>query len=206
MNSYFYGSYSQGIYSKELQSNNYVNLPYDAAKFQLRNINDSVQYLRLRSFQADNTTSKQSATFYASIKDSLTAPYLIVDLRNNEGGAEKESEKYFNLLKKYTRTGYLYIVLNNETLSRAEILTLQLKKLPNTVTAGQPTKGMLTYGSNYGRREILPSKRFSIYITDMKGKDEHLLYEDHGINPDINLNENTDWIEQIVTYMRKSKQ
>ena len=128
---------------------------------------------------------------------------VIVDLRNNEGGAEKESQKFFNLLKKYTRTGHLYILMNNETLSRAEILVLQLKKLPNTVTAGQPTKGMLTYGSNYGRREILPSKRFSIYITDMKGKDEHLLYEDSGINPDINLDENADWVEQIVNLMQK---
>lgn len=206
VNSYFYGSYSQSIYSKELRSNAYVNLPEDAAKFQLKTINDNVQYLRIRSFQADNTTSKQSNAFYTAIKDSLTAPYLIVDLRNNEGGAEKESEKYFNLLKKYTRTGHLYIVMNNETLSQAEILTLQLKKLPNTITAGQPTKGMLTYGSNYGRREILPSKRFSIYITDMKGKAEHLLYEDHGINPDISLDENTDWIEQIITRVRKSKQ
>lgn len=203
VNSYFYGSYSQGIYSKELRSNTYVNLPQDAAKFQLNNINDRVQYLRIRSFQADNATSKQSADFYTAIKDSLTAPYLIVDLRNNEGGAEKESQKFFNLLKKYTRTGHLYIVMNNETLSQAEILVLKLKKLPNTVTAGQPTKGMLTYGSNYGRREILPSKRFSIYITDMKGKDEHLLYEDSGINPDINLDENADWVEQIVNLMQK---
>ena len=203
VNSYFYGSYSQGIYSKELRSNTYVNLPQDAAKFQLKNVNDRVQYLRIRSFQADNTTSKQSADFYTTIKDSLLAPHLIVDLRNNEGGAEKESQKFFNLLKKYTRTGHLYILMNNETLSRAEILVLQLKKLPNTVTAGQPTKGMLTYGSNYGRREILPSKRFSIYITDMKGKDEHLLYEDSGINPDINLDENADWVEQIVNLMQK---
>ncbi len=204
VNSYFYGSYSQSIYSKEIQSYHYVNLPHDAAKFQFKNINDRVQYLRIRSFQADNTTSQQSAAFYTTIKDSLTAPYLILDLRNNEGGAEKESEKYFNLLKKYTRTGHLYIVMNNETLSRAEILTLQLKKLPNTVTAGQPTKGMLTYGSNYGRREILPSKRFSIYITDMKGKAEHLLYEDSGINPDINLNENADWIEQIMLHANEN--
>ena len=203
VNSYFYGSYSQGIYSKELRSNTYVNLPQDAAKFQLKNVNDRVQYLRIRSFQADNTTSKQSADFYTTVKDSLLAPHLIVDLRNNEGGAEKESQKFFNLLKKYTRTGHLYILMNNETLSRAEILVLQLKKLPNTVTAGQPTKGMLTYGSNYGRREILPSKRFSIYITDMKGKDEHLLYEDSGINPDVHLDENADWVEQIVNLMQK---
>jgi hypothetical protein len=206
VNSYFYGSYSKGIYSKEVQSNNYVNLPHDAAKFQFKSINALVQYLRIRSFQADNVTSGQSNTFYMTIKDSLTAPYLILDLRNNEGGAEKESEKYFNLLKKYTRTGHIYILVNNETLSGAEIVTLQLKKLQNTITAGQPTKGMLTYGSNYGRREILPSKRFAVYITDMKGKAEHLLYEDYGINPDISLDENADWIEQIVTHIKKVKQ
>jgi hypothetical protein len=204
VNSYFYGSYSQGIYSKELRAHNYVNLPHDASRFELKSINDRVQYLRIRSFQADNNTSRQSGTFYHAIKDSLTAPYLIVDLRNNEGGAEKESAKYFNLLKKYTRTGHIYILLNNETLSRAEIFTLQLKKLQNTITAGQPTKGMLAYGSNYGRREILPSKRFAVYITDMKGKSEHLLYEDYGINPDVNLDENKDWIEQVMNHIQKS--
>jgi C-terminal processing protease CtpA/Prc len=94
-------------------------------------------------------------------------------------------------------------LLNNETLSQAEILTLQLKKLKNVTTIGQTTKGMLTYGSNYGKRERLPSGRFEIYPTDMKGNAKLLQYEDYGINPDIFLRDDRDWIEQTVEIIRK---
>jgi C-terminal processing protease CtpA/Prc len=97
----------------------------------------------------------------------------------------------------------LYVVVNNGTLSQAEILTLELKQLKNVVTIGQTTKGMLTYGSNYGNRERLPSGRFEIYPTDMKGSKKHLQYEDYGINPDIFLKDDTDWIEQVVAIIRK---
>ena len=90
-------------------------------------------------------------------------------------------------------------------MSQAEIFTLQLKQLKNVTTVGQTTKGMLSYGSNYGKRERLPSGIFEIYLTDMKGKASLLQYEDHGIRPDISLNDQSDWIEQVVGIIKKKK-
>jgi len=198
VNSYFYGSYSQDIYSKELRNVDHVNLPKNTSKFELKNINDHVQYLLLRSFQRNDATTKESERFYDSIKNLLTAENVILDLRNNEGGAGKEMRKFLKLLKKYSKKGQLIVLINNETLSQAEIFTLKLKGLQNVTTAGQTTKGMLTYGSNYGRRYKLPSAKFEIYPTDMKGKAGLLQYENIGINPDVFLDDKSDWIEQVL--------
>lgn len=203
VNSYFYSSYSFDIYSKQHRTVDYVNLSKNSSKFELKSINGDIQYLLLRSFQRHSITTQQSKNFYDSIKKVLTAKNVILDLRNNEGGATKESRKYLRLLKKFTRNGNLYVLLNNGTLSQAEIFTLQLKKLKNVTTFGQTTKGMLAYGSNYGKRERLPSGRFEIYPTDMKGNAKLLQYEDYGINPDIILRDDRDWIEQTVEIIRK---
>lgn len=203
VNSYFYSSYSLDIYSKQHRTVDYVNLSKNSSKFELKSINGDIQYLLLRSFQRHSITTQQSKNFCDSIKNVLTAKNLILDLRNNEGGATKERRKYLRLLKKFTRNGNLYVLLNNGTLSQAEIFTLQLKKLKNVTTVGQTTKGMLAYGSNYGKRERLPSGRFEIYPTDMKGNAKLLQYEDYGINPDIILRDDKDWIEQTVEIIRK---
>lgn len=198
VNSYFYGSYSQKVYSKQLSQVDYVNLSKGSSKFALRNINDDVQYLLIQTFQTNTTTAQTSQRFYDSIKTLLRAPQLILDLRNNEGGAEKEMKKYLKLLKEYVKNGHLHVLVNNGTLSQAEIFTLELKQLKNVSILGQQTKGMLSYGSNYGKRERLPSGRFEIYTTDMNNGSALLQYEDYGINPDVFLTDGKDWIEQAV--------
>lgn len=203
INSRFYGSYTQSTYDKQLRKVDHVNLSKDVPAFELKRIDPEVQYMVVRTFQAGKQTMQRSKEFYDSIKNLLVAPKLILDLRNNEGGAEKESRKYLKLLQQYTRSGKLYVLVNNETLSQAEILTLQLKKLKNTTTAGQTTKGMLSYGSNYGKREKLPSGKFQVYVTDMKGKNEYLRYEDHGIAPDITLTDASSWIDQVIEVMQR---
>jgi hypothetical protein len=203
VNSYFYGSYSQTVYSKQLRQIDYVNLPKSSSRFGFKNINDDVQYLLIQTFQAADGPSQSSKMFYDSIQNLLKARYLILDLRNNDGGAEKEMKKYFRLLRDYVKTGNLYILLNNGTLSQAEIFTLKLKTLKNVTTLGQTTRGMLAYGSNYGKRVRLPSGKFEIYPTDMKGSSELLQYEGYGINPDIFLNGDSGWIEQAVEIIHR---
>jgi C-terminal processing protease CtpA/Prc len=95
------------------------------------------------------------------------------------------------------------VLINNGTLSEAEILTLKLKQRRNVTTLGQTTKGMLSYGSNYGKRESLPSGRFELYPTDMKGSAKFLQYEDYGIQPDIKLKNDSSWIGQVVEIIQK---
>lgn len=203
VNSFFYGSYSQNVYSKQLRQVDYVNLPKSSSKFALRNVSNDAEYLLIQTFQTNTITTQTSQRFYDSIKTLLKAPYLILDLRNNEGGAEKEMKKYLKLLKEYVKNGHLYVIVNNGTLSQAEIFVLELKRLKNVITAGQQTKGMLAYGSNYGKREKLPSGKFEIYPTDMNNGSELLLYEDYGIKPDIILTDESDWIKQVVEALRR---
>lgn len=198
INSQFYSFY-KGVYSKKLGETDHSNLPANTNKFALRNINTSVQYLLVKTFQRNNVTSKIAASFYDSIKNLLTAPNLILDLRNNEGGAKSETKNLFKILKKYATKNRLYVLVNNETISQAEIFTLRLMQLKNVMTVGQPTKGMLAYGSNFGKRVQLPSKKFEVYITDMGGSKQRLSYEDRGIDPQILLHNNSPWVEQVVT-------
>jgi len=146
---------------------------------------------------------QQSNEFYDSIKNLLTASNLILDLRNNDGGANKVSKKFLQLIRQYTKNGKVYILVNNGTLSQGEIFTLQVKQLQNVTILGQTTKGMLTYGNNYGKREKLTSNSFEVYITDMKGDKRLIPYENYGINPDIILLDTKDWIEQTIEIIRK---
>ena len=157
----------------------------------------------IQTFQRNNSTSLASQRFFDSVKTSLKAPDLILDLRNNEGGAEKEMTKYLKLLKKYVKNGHLYVLVNNGTLSQAEIFTLELKQFKNVTVIGQNTKGMLDYGSNYGKTERLPSGRIAIYPTDMNSGSGLLKYEGNGINPDIVLRDDSNWIEQVVKIIPK---
>ncbi|WP_353483615.1 S41 family peptidase [Haliscomenobacter sp.] len=203
LNSYFYNSYAQSIYAKQLPQVDWVNLPKNTPKFELRQVADDIQYLAVRTFQADLSNAEKSAVFLDSVKNSLTAANLILDLRNSEGGAKKMARKYVQLIREYTKKGNVFILINNGTVSQAEILTLRLKKFKNTRTLGQTTKGMLSYGSNYGKREKLPSQHFEIYVTDMKGPARLLNYEDIGIDPDIFLDEHSNWIEQAIKIIRK---
>ncbi len=203
VNARFYSSFSNAIYSKAMPVVDHVNLPTSSTKFAFRNINKDVQYLLIQSFQNNNTVKQQSQQLFDSIKTLLNAPYLILDLRNNEGGAESEMKKHLKLLKEYVKNGQLYVLLNNGTLSQAEIFTLELKELKNVTTIGQQTKGMLAYGSNYGKKERLPSGQFEIYLTDMNNGSSLLKYEDVGISPDIVLRNDIDWIGQVLAIIMK---
>lgn len=203
VNSSFYQSFTNKVYSKKKIRQDHVNIPVDMGEFVLKHLDAQTQYLFIRHFSADREKMRRSDSFYVSIKDSLTASNLVVDLRNNDGGAMKVSRKFLNLLREYAKRGSIYVLVNNGTMSQGEIFTLQLKELGNVRVLGQTTRGTLVYGSNYGNRERLPSGVFEIYPTDM-GADQRLVpYEVYGVKPDILLNNDSDWIGQAMKYIVK---
>lgn len=62
----------------------------------------------------------------------------------------------------------------------------------------QAFKGMLAYGSNFAKRDRLPSGQYEIYLTDMNNGAALLQYEDYGIKPDIVLSPDKDWMAQLL--------
>ncbi|WAC42258.1 S41 family peptidase [Pedobacter sp. SL55] len=170
--------------------------------FEYKTLNDNVSYLRLSSFSSSNINIKKSEEFFATMADKLSTANLIVDLRGNTGGGYKTSGKFLTLLKKYK--GQIFILQNSATVSNAEQFILELKPLKNVTTLGEQTKGMITFGSNYGTKIVLPSGRFTLYPTDMKGLERDLAYESKGLNPDVALDLfKSDWIEQTLDYIKK---
>jgi hypothetical protein len=166
INSHFYGYFYGTNYTKNINQKDFTNLPRTIYDFHFTIIGPDIQYLHIKHFSAVETEMQKSNSFYDSIKHLLTAPNLIVDLRNNEGGADKVSNKFLKLLKNYVKNGKVYVLVNNGTISQGEIFTLQLKELPNVQVFGQTTNGTLMYGSNYGKTEKLPSNAFQVYITE----------------------------------------
>jgi hypothetical protein len=178
---------------------------YKKPLLELRTIDSNIQYLRLGNFHTSDEELLAGQQFYNKIKDSLFAKNLIVDIRNNPGGGFKASGRFLSLLKRYSQDGKIYALINGRTVSNAEQFTLRLKSFNNVVTLGETTMGMITYGSNYGKNIILPSGRYTFYPTDMRDSGNYLEYEDEGIKPDIVLNQESDWIEQVVTRIRKGE-
>lgn len=176
----------------------YGNIKRGTPPYQLITMDAGTQYLRLGTFSTTPSNIATAQEFYDRIKDSLTAPNLIVDLRNNGGGGFKTSQKFLNLLKKYTDHGKVYAMINNRTVSNAEQFTIELKKAKNITVLGETTNGTINYGNNYGNTETLPSGQFKLYITDMKEGSNYLPYEGIGVPPDVFLKPDSDWLTQVM--------
>lgn len=198
INSTFYASVSATVYKKIRNEIDYSNIPASEPAFQFSSISPGIQYIRLGNFSAMTNDMKVSQAFYDRIKDSLTAPHLIIDVRNNTGGADKVSYKFFALIKKYVNKGKAYLLMNNATMSQGEIFTLQLKKFTAISTYGQTTMGTISYGVNYGGMAKLPSGQYGTVMTDMRDNAQYLPYENHGVTPDHILNNQSDWVKQVV--------
>lgn len=197
INSWFYSSPANAVYSKTPTAADYVNLPRTTPALHFRSLNASVQYLRLGTFYSSNEALKTSQVFYEQIKDSLTAPHLIVDLRDNTGGGEKASNKFMKLLKRYHHKGKIYLLINNGTTSHGEIFTVRLRKAIKVPAYGQTTRGTIAYGVNYSTTLKFPSGRFGAVMTDMKDKG-FSPYETVGVAPDQVWDNSEDWIDKLL--------
>jgi hypothetical protein len=153
-------------------------------------------YTRIKSFQKNAKTVRSTDSLLAVLRENRPDHYWIIDIRDQEGGAKSEMKKYWKVVKRYK--GKVALLVNFNTLSQAELFVIKARR--KVVVMGETTRGMLTYGSNFGKSQKLPSGKVMFYPTDMMGWPPHLRYEGKGIRPDLHLSLHQDWVEQARSY------
>lgn len=191
-----------GVVKEDLKKN-YAWIEKEAEEgYTLSYLSDDVQYLWLNSFDRRTMPAKRD-TLIEDISKQLSAKNLIIDLRNNGGGADKISLPILKALK--NKDTNIYVITNFFTGSNAEMTTVRLKEQFDAIQLGQRTYGAISYGSNYGRRYDSPSGLFSFYPTDMRQK-KFIAYEEVGVRPDVSLTPDSDWVEQTLAYIEAQNQ
>ena len=193
-----HGMLFPSVLKEDLESNYaWIDKPEEEA-YQISNLTDEIQYVWLNSFSRMTKPQDRDALI-AQIPSGLTAKNLIIDLRNNGGGADKISLPILKELKK--KKANIYVITNFFTGSNAEMTTVRLKDDFDAIQLGQRTYGAISYGSNYGKSYNSPSGLFNFYPTDMRQR-EFIAYEEVGVQPDVTLNQNSDWVEQTIAYIQ----
>lgn len=191
---------------KEKLSNNYVHVNADSTDaYQLKQLTDKVQYVWLDGFGRSKANAEKRDALIAQMDRELTAKNLIVDLRNNGGGASKISWPIVKKIKKYAQKGNVYVLTNASSGSNAEQTTVRLVKMAKATHLGQKTFGAIAYGRNYGTTNTSPSGLFQFLPTDMKFN-QYLKYEDTGVVPQIELSPDSDWVQQTINIINSQNQ
>ncbi|WP_405199726.1 S41 family peptidase [Christiangramia sp. LLG6405-1] len=161
-----------------------------------------ITYLRIGSFSGYNPVLKNAENFYKSLKEKPVTKDLILDLRDNGGGGDRNSDILYKYLRKNYKNARLYVLINGNTVSNAEQFALRLQKFKNVTLLGSKTSGTIAY--ELGKTYDFPCYNFKGFFT-FKGDKKYLEYESVGVQPDIILDNSVDWIKQTKEYIAKSK-
>ncbi|KPM32034.1 Peptidase family S41 [Croceitalea dokdonensis DOKDO 023] len=174
--------------------------PEPDSLFIKKELDNAISYIKTGSFSSFYPKLADAEAFYASLQDKLTKKHLIVDLRDNTGGGERNSNILLELLTTYAQNNKLYVLINHNTASNAEQFTLKLKQLPNTTILGDRTQGTLAYELKKNISNPLGCGKFVAIVTSKRHK-EYLPFESKGIEPDMLLEYDRDWITQTMEFI-----
>ena len=167
--------------------------------FTYKPINPSFDYIGIKTLSRTNKLIKEADSFYEQNLDKLTKENIIIDLRNNGGGSIKQAKPLLKFLRRNKVIQKIYVLINFKTASSAELIALELKKDKRTILAGENSRGMLTYG--YGNRSFSSKTNcfnFQVSLSTKRENKRLSKYENIGIEPDIKLDNKSDWIDKIV--------
>jgi hypothetical protein len=167
-----------------------------------KELTSDITYIKVGSFNSFYPTLSDAEAFYASLKSSLSKKQLVVDLRDNGGGGDRNSGILFDILKAYSQTKRIYLITNHRTASNAEQFTQKLKSLGNCMTLGDRTFGTASYEVK-NSASALPCGKFKVILT-AKAHKPYLPLESQGIAPDVYLAYDRDWLEQVLEYIAKN--
>ena len=173
----------------------------DAATFSFKKLDSETSYLRLGSFSRMSDNVSESRALYNEVKGKISGKNLIVDLRNNSGGADKVAKPWRKLIRKFAKKNQVFVLLNKNSASNAEITADYLTKFDNVTLLGRDSWGACAYGSNYGNAAVSESGLFYFMKTDMDYS--YLIdHEEKGISVDIPLDLERDWIAQTQEFIK----
>jgi hypothetical protein len=188
-------------FQKDITQTNYASKTLSESTYYREELSDETTYLKIGSFSWWNPTLSDAEKFYKTLEGNLNKSNLIVDLRNNGGGGDRNSDNLYTLLKEYSKKNNIYVLINHRTASNAAHFTHKLRALDNCRIFGSRTNGSLAYeikNSNY----TLPCGPFVAVLTSKKHSD-YLSFESQGIEPEVPFNFNSDWIIQLNNYIEK---
>lgn len=189
-------------FQKDSSTPNYSISIYPESTYLREEISPETTYLKVGSFNSWNPTLSEADAFYKSLEETLIKKNVILDLRDNGGGGNRNSNGLYKVLKKYLKQNDVYVLVNHRTASNAEQFTYNLSDFENCTILGSRTNGTAAYeivNSNYK----LPCEDYLVVLTSKKHK-KHLKLESAGIDPDIKLSMEKDWIVQVQDYIRRN--
>ena len=190
-------------FRKDTIRENFYNSPFPEETYMYKELSPTIDYLKVGSFKSFYPTLKEAEDFYKSIQGKLNKPHTILDLRNNGGGGDRNSDLLMVQLKEYLKNGQLHVITNTTTGSNAEQFAVKLKKMKNVTTYGVPSKGAISYELKGKITHTLPSTGFIVILTSRAHK-EFLPFETKGISPNYPLDLDKSWLDQIVSLVNNA--
>ena len=189
-------------FQKDIAQKNYATKTPSEDIYKREELSNGITYLKIGSFNSWNPTLTNAEKFYKSLEGSLNKRNLIIDLRNNGGGGDRNSNILYKLVRDYAKKNKVYVLINHRTVSNAEQFASKLSMLENCQLFGKRTNGTLAYeikDSNY----TLPCNNFIAVLTSKKHS-KYLEFESKGIKPKFELDVETNWIEQLKTHINNN--
>ncbi|WP_290574805.1 S41 family peptidase [Leeuwenhoekiella sp.] len=169
--------------------------------YHFEQIKPEVSYIKVGDFSGFYPVLGEAEKFYEELKKRTIADNLIVDLRDNGGGGNRNSDILFELLENLDNDIQLFVLINQNTGSNAEQFAVRLKKAKAAAILGDRTKGVIAYELK-GDISILPSNFFKVYLSSKRHR-EYLPYEGVGVAPDVYLDYSADWLQQTQNIIEK---
>ncbi len=141
---------------------------------------------------------------YNSIDGKLTKLNLILDLRDNGGGGDSNSNILLKQLNKYLMCHTVHDITNASTGSNAEQFAVKLKQYDHVISYGDKTKGSLAYELKPNDFYTLPSSGYLAALPSKRDK-ELLPYESLGVIPDRTFDFDKNWISLIEAQIANKK-
>ena len=187
-------------FKKDTSAQTFTKSPYKDQKYVYEDLSAEIAYLKIGSFSSYNPTLSEAEAFYKTLDGRLTTKHLILDLRDNGGGGDRNSDILYKKLKHFLKKGRIYVITNASTGSNAEQFAIKLKKHESVVSFGDKTKGSLAYEIGTKDYHNLNACGFQVILTSKLHK-EFLPYETKGVQPDHYLDYNRSWIDQVKEFI-----